>query len=46
LIGVVRWSREEAFDCITWSELERTEAKENPLLALIDEVVADMGKRQ
>jgi hypothetical protein len=36
---------EQAFDCITWSELERTETKANPLLPLIDEVIADIGKR-
>jgi len=36
---------EQVFECLTWSELERTEAKANPLLPLIDEAVAEIGKR-
>jgi len=31
--------------CLTYSELERTEANVNPLLGLIDEVVAEVEKQ-
>ena len=41
----IRRAGEQAFDCVTWSELERAEAKVTPLICLIDEVVADIGKR-
>ena len=41
----IRRAGEQAFDCVTWSELERAEAKVTPLIGLIDEVVADIGKR-
>ena len=46
IVGIrIRRAGERAFDCVTWSELERAEAKVTPLIGLIDEVVADIGKR-
>jgi len=38
-------SDHQEYRCLTFSELERTEANVNPLLGLIDEVVAAVEKK-